>query len=495
MILKYIFLALIISLLSGCIGSSGNDGIHLDGKVFLDSAPVKDAKISVYPYNLNYTEFEQLRQSYPQVGTKITEEMTQDFTVADPLAVVFSDKNGNWKAANLEPGEYFVVITVNKAMVINSDRIASEAPETFADSLISPVILNPDTTITDSVIVNRNQTLFVHGNVTFDEFSTLLVKEGAYIVFSDGDYGSLKIKGKADLIGSADNFIKCIGENLDDGHSWKRIEIGESAVTRLKNVCLYNSMDGIRYLKAKVDIEDCLFYRNRNYSIQLEIPYGGKISNNIFYKYYKKGIGAKQLNVDTIKISNNLFVYGDMGAELYNNGTFILDNNIFSENNCGISAGLDCSGIIKNNYFYKNDLGLHIIGDPQFKESNLKYNLIIKNEFEKNRNSDIGLGLYPGFFHNYAQSPDPVIKYNNFYSLKDDFEPGETNGYNIFKRTNSYFIDTLDNDCTENWWTGETEPSEIAKRIYDYFDEPKEYNKKVIFLPVSKDKFNDAGIQ
>jgi len=230
----------------------------------------------------------------------------------------------------------------------------------------------------------------------------------------------------------------------------------------------------------KLTIEDGvnIVFADSTAELDFEMNRGGNL-HDLLFKNCSIGISGRV--IDSVVVCENVFYNNIIGLDFENNGVYILKNSFLSMNIKGLKTGNLTSGHIRHNNFEDNVIGIFLYGDD--------YGLgetkpqIFYNTFENNNKNDVLIGNDT----KYTENVLPAINWNNF---------NNSNNINIEIDGEWWIPNAFDINCSDNWWTNETDSSKIEERIIDKDDHNNaNYIGQIIFNPICKQKIEEAGIK
>lgn len=470
--LTYILIIITTIFFISCTAEK-DKGNNLSGKVLIDGQPTGGVLVRLYEFpELNDT-LVNLQSTYPNIGVKITRELNFDKNALSVMQEVYTDNNGNWELDNLEPGNFVLVYNKDGLCKNQYSVNVTEGSSSAGNFDFGKVFIYAnDSTITGTVTWPANSVVYIQGNVTLDDFSALYVGPGVNISFSDSTNnspkGSLNIYGKAEFVGAENNFISLSGSgNLLN--AWNRIKVGEQADGKFRYCIFSNGYSALSYVKAKLDVENCIFKNNKT-GLAFDVNRKGIVRKISFMNNFR---GLYGIFLDSISYENNLFYKNITGIDFLSPANFLISNSLIFNNNTGIENNQLCMGIIRNCEFQNN------VNSVYLSNNSVKVELC---NFRNSSNTD--LYLYTG--NSYLCTSTNVINQNNFFSLN----------FNIYNKGYIWIIPPQDINAIDNYWNGLTDLSEIADKIFDKEDAGinAQNTCNVLFTPFSQYEFTNAGI-
>lgn len=465
----WLFIGIISALFFACTAEK-DKGDYLKGRVLLDGQPAGGVLVRLYDYPQVNDTLEYLQSQYPGIGVKVTRQLNFDKNALTVIREVYSDKNGNWEMDNLSTGS-FAVVYLKDGLCKNQYGVTVGTGGSNAGDFNfgKPFIYKNDSTITGNVTWPAGSSVYIQGKIIVDEMASLTVEPGVSIAFSDSaaDYpkGELAIYGKAEFVGTEENYITFSGLG-ELKNAWNGVKVGERAEGKFRYCAFYNGFGAILSIKSKLHFEDCLFTNNIT-GLNIEATKNGYFSNlaflhNTLGMYVKPG--------DSIDYDYNLFYKNLTGSNIVGPGKIRFINSLFTRNGTGfVGYSSKIGGIVQNCEFQNNAFGIILSGDVM---------KVQKNNFRNSSGNHIRITASA-----YSVQSKASFNYNNFYDANGHFahysgdNPHDLNGAN-------------------NYWNGLSDSLQIADRIFDGSDFKlnKAYLGKLLFWPPSLLEIPEAGI-
>lgn len=319
----------------------------------------------------------------------------------------------------------------------------------FADTEVSGIISQ------DTVWSKTYSPYIVKGNILVDTGATLTVTEGVYVLF-DGNY-EFQVRGKLLVEGTeSDNIIFDAYNNTN----WASINIISSS--NLIRYSKINNANGIIISSNNNTITYCTFSGQNNL---LSVVNG---ANNI--------------------ISNSTFNSG-RGVDVYSGSNNIIRNCSLMDSRMHIGTTL--AQVINCNTYYISVDGTFnkitnttITGGISLYGSNHEITYCTISNSSVNDNYGAGIVLRDNYCYNCKIMYNNIInsKYGIYFSNCKEIVGTQIYNNNIFNHECNFktSIGIGSVDAINNYW-GTTDKTEIANKIYDFYDDFNLY--KVIYEP------------
>jgi len=471
-ITTWLFICIVSTLFFACTAEK-DKGDYLKGRVLIDGQPSSGVLVRLYDYQRVNDTLEYLQSQYPGIGVKVTRQLNFDKNAQSVIREVYSDKNGNWEMDNLSTGS-FAVVYLKDGLCKNQYGVTVGTGGSNAGDFDfgKPFIYKNDSTITGNVTWPAGSSVYIEGKIVIDEMASLTVEPGVSIAFSDSaaDYpkGELAIYGRAEFVGTEENYISFSGLG-ELKNAWNGVKVGERAEGKFRYCAFYNGYGAVSFIKAKPDVENCLFSNNKT-GLAFEVNKSTGISKSTFLHNDDGVFGAR---LDSAHYTNNFFYKNTTGLYFIGPSISLISNNLFYDNENGLKNSASCTGSIKNCEFQNNKNGIYV--------SNNSVSIYLCN-FSSSFFTDI----YINTGNSNIATSENEIHNNNFMSMQ----------YNIYQKGVYSLVEAVDIDAKNNFWSGLIDPILIADRIFDKSDAGinAQYTGNILFLPVLTQEQTNAGI-
>lgn len=478
----FTLIVLIIIFISGCDSSTSSNGPSISGKITSAPNGVGGVNVKIYKMPSEDEELSELFIQYNLFGYVPPNEVYFDKSLENLIGETITNSSGEWEL-NTDESNFVAFYSKDNSFALAFSNTEGVVADTELKTSHPPL----EGIISEDTIIPENSSVYVKGRVIVDEFATLSIGKGSVVAFSDTtggiEAGAINVFGRLEMVGDGSNYIKCYGLSDSSMTAFNGIKIGEDAEGEFKYVVMNNASTGILLLKSSPIIENCIFINNTT-GIKTEINNAGSIKNNLIIGNDK---GFDIFKTANMEFTRNIFYNNNQGLLIYGTSNFDVNNSIFKKNEYGITWGYAVTGTFRNNIITENSIGIYGYGEA-YDDIGVTTPLITLNNFISNTQNDIHLGTDINAIATYVKNANPTINNNNFYT---------SNIINIELSHKNFSHNSLDIDCKNNWWSGETNPFEIELRIYDKDDVSenlKDIYGQVLFDPVIPQEITEAGL-